>query len=143
MSPQKPDAITRTVQKTELWMSHIARNLHTEDERVAYHALRSVLHALRDRLSVEDAAALGAQLPMLLRGLYYEGWHPHGKPLRVRDAEEFMEVVADEIARHAEHHLDPKRAIASVFAELEAQIDSGEIEKIRRVLPPSVRALFD
>jgi uncharacterized protein (DUF2267 family) len=31
-----------------------------------------VLHALRDRLTVEEASDLAAQLPMLIRGLYYE-----------------------------------------------------------------------
>ena len=143
MNAQKTDIIARTVQKTELWINHIAHSLHTDDERVAYHALRAVLHAVRDRLSIDDAASLGAQLPMLIRGLYYEGWHPHGKPLRIRDAEEFLELVAQEVARQAEQHLDPKRAVASVLAELDAQIDSGEIDKIRRSLPPPIRALFE
>ena len=30
---------------------------------------------------------LGAQLPMLLRGLYYEGWHMAGKPTKDRSAQ--------------------------------------------------------
>jgi hypothetical protein len=27
---------------------------------------------------------LGAQLPLLVRGIYYEGWHMAGKPTRER-----------------------------------------------------------
>jgi uncharacterized protein (DUF2267 family) len=56
----------------------------------AYLALRATLHALRDRLTVEEVAQLGAQLPTLIRGFYYEGWDPTGKPLRVRHKEQFL-----------------------------------------------------
>jgi uncharacterized protein (DUF2267 family) len=64
----------RTLYKTHTWLKEIMEVLGTEDRHRAYMALRAVLHALRDRLTVEEVAQLGAQLPMLIRGLYYEGW---------------------------------------------------------------------
>ena len=63
-----------TVQETNLWLKAIMEALHTDDRHLAYLALRATLHALRDRLGPENAVHLAAQLPMLLRGLYYEGW---------------------------------------------------------------------
>jgi len=63
----------------------------------AYVALRATLHALRDRLPVEETAELAAQLPMLVRGVYYEGWDPTGKPVRERSLEGFLAGVAVEL----------------------------------------------
>jgi len=77
-------AIASTVQTTHEWLNELTVLLGWPDRHDAYQALRGVLHALRDRLSVDEAAALGAQLPMLVRGCYYEDWHPHGKPLKER-----------------------------------------------------------
>ena len=60
-----------TLQTTNIWLNEIQEHLGWgEDHQRAYHALRAVLHALRDRLPVDHAAALAAQLPMLIRGFY-------------------------------------------------------------------------
>ncbi len=64
------------------------------DRHAAYRVLRAVLHALRDRLTVAETVDLGAQLPMLIRGLYYEGWTPNDKPLRERTREKFRHSSA-------------------------------------------------
>lgn len=138
----KPDAIETTVQKTNIWLHDICNDLRIKDERVAYHALRAVLHAIRDRLSVEDAAALGAQLPLLVRGIYYEGWHPHGKPLRLRKADEFLLLVAANLAQDSEIELEPRRALEAVFGTLQAHADAGAVDKVFRALPPDIQTLF-
>jgi len=70
------------------------QELQSEDRQLAYAALRATLHALRDRLTVEEAVQFGAQLPMLLRGMYYEGWTPSGKPLQ-EDREEFLAHIQE------------------------------------------------
>jgi uncharacterized protein (DUF2267 family) len=136
------DAIERTVQKTNIWLHDICKDLKTDDERIGYHALRAVLHAIRDRLSVEEAAAFGAQLPLLVRGMYYEGWHPHGKPLRVRKADEFLSLVAGNLALDAEPELEPRRAVDAVFGTLHAHADPGAVDKVFHSLPGDIRTLF-
>ena len=73
-----------TVQLTNAWLNELAEDQGGRDHSRAYQALRAVLQALRDRLTVEEVAALGAQLPLLVRGFYYEGWHPSGIPQRAR-----------------------------------------------------------
>src|SRR5215212_10060666 len=84
------DVFETTLQKTNIWLNDVMEALGRENEREAYRALRVTLQELRDRLTVEEVAQLGAQLPMLIRGFYYEGWDPTGKPLKERDKEQFL-----------------------------------------------------
>jgi uncharacterized protein (DUF2267 family) len=87
---------------------------------------------------VDDAAAFGAQLPLLVRGIYYEGWHPRGKPLKLRHADEFLARVREELTEN----LHPDAAVRAVGAELERHIDPGEMEKLSRLLPRELVDLF-
>jgi uncharacterized protein (DUF2267 family) len=74
MSTTGLEIFDTTVQKTHIWLNEIMDELGWEDNwHRAYLALRTVLHELRDHLTTEEATDLGAQLPMLVRGFYYEG----------------------------------------------------------------------
>jgi uncharacterized protein (DUF2267 family) len=96
-------AIDEAINKTNHWLEDIERNGNYEDRRHAYACLRAVLHALRDRLDIEVAAHLAAQLPMLVRGIYYEGWDPTRVPIRM-SVDEFLDRV------EAEAHLKGRSA---------------------------------
>lgn len=128
-----------TLQRTNVWLKDLAARLETDDRHLAYLALRSTLHALRDRLTVDEAAHLGAQMPMLVRGIYYEGWHPAGKPLAEHSQAEFLAHVQRE-ARARD--FAPEPAVRAVFALLAERIGAGEIEDVKGVLPRPIRALW-
>jgi uncharacterized protein (DUF2267 family) len=130
-----------TLQTTNVWLNDILERLGWgKDHHRAYHALRAVLHALRDRLPVDQAAALAAQLPMLIRGFYYEGWHPHGKPVKERHQEDFLAHVA--AAFRDDPDVDPGRVVQAVFRVLSKHVTSGEIESVKRSLPTEIRSLW-
>ena len=133
------DALEHALQLTNVWLKALMRRLGTDDRHVAYLALRATLHALRDRLTVEEAAHLDAQLPMLVRGLYYEGWRPAGKPLKEHSAAAFLEHVRTE-ARNPRFHPEP--AVGAVFGLLADRLSAGEIEDIKSVLPRPIRAFW-
>ena len=77
MSATGLDVFDKTLQSTNIWLDEIMEKLGP-DRQVAWHVLSAVLHALRDRLQIGLAVHLGAQLPLLVRGLYYDQWHPGG-----------------------------------------------------------------
>jgi uncharacterized protein (DUF2267 family) len=129
-----------TIQTTNIWLNDIRERLGWQESYRAYHALRAVLHALRDRLTVEQAAALAAQLPMLVRGFYYEGWHPHGKPVKERHKEEFLAHIAD--AFRDDPDIDPERVTRAVFDVLAKHVTAGEIESVKQGLPAELRSLW-
>src|SRR3990167_4516276 len=93
MTVDTVNVFEHTIEVTHTWLHDLNVRLGWQDRHRAYMALRGVLHALRDRLSVDDASHLAAQLPMLIRGFYYEGYHPPGKPLAERKKSEFFAHV--------------------------------------------------
>ncbi len=132
--------IESTVHTTNVWLKELMEELGWDDRQRAYHALAAVLHTLRDRLTAAEAADLGAQLPMLIRGLYYEGWTPNGKPVRDRKREEFLAHIA--AAFRGQPAIYPEGVAWAVFKVLGRRVSAGEIRDIKHVLPAQIRSLW-
>jgi uncharacterized protein (DUF2267 family) len=126
-------------QKAEQWIKDMMRELGTDDPRQAYNVLGASLHALRDRLSVDEAAQLSAQLPLLVRGLFFEGWHPASTPVHARRPEEILALV-EQKAGDGER-FDPERALAATFEVLRRHVSPGELSSLASVLPSSLSQL--
>ncbi len=129
-----------TIQKTNLWLHELMEDLGWDSRQKAYHALRCVLHELRDHLPVNEAVHLGSQLPMLVRGFYYEGWRPAGKPVKDHSAEQFLITISEEFPKDANN--DAEKVIHAVFCLLSDHIPGGEIDKVISVLPKPLRRFW-
>lgn len=134
-------AFDRTVHKTHMWLNELAAQMAWDDPEKAYVALRAALHALRDRLPPSEAVQLGAQLPMLIRGFYYEGWNPVGKPLKERRKKQYLAHVARELDPYRLG--DTEEIARSVFKLLKHRISQGEMEDVSQMLPREIRALMN
>lgn len=123
----------RTQEKAERWVKDMMVALHTEDPQLALHALRAGLHALRDRLTVEEAAQLSAQMPLIIRGLFFENWRPAGKPLHIRHPNEFLALVIANFAPRTDAYADD--ILRALFRVLSEHISQGEITDVVMSLP--------
>ena len=133
-----------TLHKSEEWLHDIMALLEWDDQHDAYKALRAVLQTLRDRLSVEEATDLSAQLPMLLRGLFFEGWNPSRTPIRMRTVDEFVARVDPHLpSSGSANYIEPEEITRAVLKVMVKHVSRGEIEDIVHSLPAPLRELFD
>jgi uncharacterized protein (DUF2267 family) len=140
MSTTSVEAFDTTLHKTNAWLNELMEDLAWDSRHWAYLALRAGLHTLRDHLTVEEATDLGAQLPMLIRGFYYDGWTLTGKPVRERHKEDVLNHIR-EAFRHDER-IDPEQVIRAVFRLLARHITAGEIADVKQLLPAALRQLW-
>jgi len=129
-----------TVQLTNLWLNELMESVDWDDKQRAYRVLRATLHALRDRVPTHAAVHLGAQLPMLVRGFYYDGWHMRDATPKERTKKEFLSHV--EAAFQQDPNVDTEKLVREVFKLLTRRISSGEITNLKGALPAEVRALW-
>jgi uncharacterized protein (DUF2267 family) len=130
---------SESVGQAQTWLREINEEMGgwmTDD--YALQALRASLHALRDQLTVDQSAHLSAQLPMLVRGIYYEEWVPSQTPARDRHEEVFLERVAPYF-RGKDRAVDPKDVVRAVFKVLHRHVSPGESEKLYKTLPKDLR----
>ena len=138
LSTQGLEVIDHTVQLTHEWINDLAERLDWADKRQVLMLLRSTLTALRDLLSVNEAAQMSAQLPLLIRGLFYENWAPASRAERTAAA--FVARVSERLEMDAEYR--GEEDITEVFHLLSARISEGEVADIRQSLPADIRRLW-
>lgn len=124
----------RAVHKANAWLQELDGQLEWGDLDATLLALRAVLHALRDRLTANEAVQLAAQLPLLIKGVYFDGWRPSATPQRMRSREEFLDMVRGPLLRGIPE-ADPEDVTRAVFRLLDEHVSGGEISDVRSVLP--------
>lgn len=132
--------LASTVQKTKQWIGELMKELQWDDAQKTYHGMRAVLHALRDRLTIHETADFAAQLPMLVRGMFYEGWNPDSVPLKDRTKEAFLAHVFKAFGN--DQSVDPERLARSVLKIAAQHVSEGEMEDIRSIMPRPLHELF-
>jgi uncharacterized protein (DUF2267 family) len=124
---------------TEDWIDDLTRRLGWHDRERAYSALLAAFHAFRDCLPRDEAVYIGAQLPPLLRGLYYEGWHPSGRGL-AKSRSAFLDRIHDGV--HRDPAVDAEQVARAVFALLAARMPPAELEDAKAATPKTLHNLW-
>jgi nucleotide-binding universal stress UspA family protein/uncharacterized protein (DUF2267 family) len=133
--------VEQTLRTTNRWLRDVRIRLGERHSHNAFRVLRVVLHVLRDHLSVDQVAAVAAQMPLLLRGIFYEGWDPTGKPERHRHQAEFVSQVKAQLGPVAPDQTE--WAIHSVLMALGNHLTPGAAAKLKHALPNEIRELWD
>jgi len=139
MSATGLDVFDRTLQITNIWLDEMMETLGP-DRQGAGRALGAGLRALRDGLPTGLAVDLGAQLPLLVRGIYYDQWAPSEQALKQRSREEFLAHVSDGLKNI--RPVNVQDAVTAVFQVLNRHVDPGQRDKVWNALPEDVRALW-
>lgn len=140
MSQTSLDVFDKTIQTTNIWLNEINAVIGP-DRHLAWKVLGTVLHKLRDRLPVELSAHLGSQMPLLIRGAYYDQYKPAAQPGLCRSQEEFTAEVAEWLSDV--RPVDPNLAIAAVLCCLDHHVDPGQIAKVKGALPKQLRQMWE
>jgi uncharacterized protein (DUF2267 family)/CBS domain-containing protein len=121
------------------WVRSVEIALGDNDPRRAIRNIRAVLHAVRDNLTLDEASDLAAQMPHLIRGIFYEGWKPSDTtPAKDRTAEQFL----DRVRRVLTDRDDPEQAASAVFAAIEQQVTEGEALQAKQMLTKEVQEMW-
>jgi uncharacterized protein (DUF2267 family) len=134
------DVFDSTLQQSNLWLKEIMGRLKSDDRHLAYQGLRATLHVIRDRIGPENAVHFGAQLPMLLRGLYYEGWRISYKPTHTRHIKDFLDDIETEMRRHLGDYRED--VVQAVFDTIADRIDPGEVSKLIKLFPDELKPFW-
>jgi uncharacterized protein (DUF2267 family) len=132
-------AFDKILQATNLWLDDIMEDTGA-DRPTAWRALGAVLRTLRDRLPLGLAAHLGAELPILVRGIYYERWEPSSQePRPWRTSDEFLAEIAGKLGQA---RLNVTEAARAVFHVIDHYVDPNRADNVREALPEAVRSLW-
>ena len=122
------------------WIAEIARAAEVEQRQDwAYQALKAVMHTLRDRLTPAEVFHLSAQLPVFIRGVYFEGYQIKDKPDKMH-LDEFLQRIEEALGPG--NHLTPKIAFRAVLEVLYKHVSKGELRDIYATLPKDLKELW-
>lgn len=140
MTAQGLEVIDHSVHLTHEWINELAGRLDWSSKRSALRLLRVTLRRVRDHLLVDEMAQMSAQLPVMIRGFFFEGWVPKDTPIKERRKEDFIAFVAHQMSDTAEYR--GRDDIKCVFDLLNARLSRGEVEDIRASLPQDLRDMW-
>ena len=130
----------RTTHEAHEWVNDLAGRTGWSNEREVLRLLRTVLVNIRDHLPVNEMAQFSAQLPLILRGTFYEGWQPKKTPVRERHAADFIAAVEAQVGEVLDYRGESD--IKAAFSVINARISRGEVEDVRACLPQELRDMW-
>jgi len=134
--------LENNIHQTMDWIYAVEEACHWDDEnqRKAFIALRAVLHQLRDLLALETAAALSSQLPLLIRGIFFENWKPDSNSSKIFERDDFLKKVGK--AMYPYRDMDIEKTIKGVFNVLSRKLPPGVFENILQAIPKDIQELY-
>ncbi|MFC0505966.1 DUF2267 domain-containing protein [Micromonospora costi] len=134
MSEQFISAIESSIDKTNVILKDIenAYGWPKEQRNQSYAALRTVLHLLRDRMPVQESVEFAQQLPIVVRGVYFDGWQPQDVPVKL-NRDDFLYEVRQGFPYDVEGGTE--RVVQVVLDTLRRHITQGQWDDVKDTMP--------
>ncbi|MFI7079214.1 DUF2267 domain-containing protein [Micromonospora sp. NPDC049903] len=141
MSERFESAVESSMDKTILILKDIeqAYGWPKAQRNQSYAALRTVLHLLRDRMPVQESVEFSAQLPMVVRGIYFEGWQPSDVPIKL-NRDDFLYEVRQGFPYDVQG--GPERVVQVVLDTLRRHITQGEWDEVKDTMPDDLAQIM-
>lgn len=133
-------AFDDTIHRTNTWLHEITSRMGWDERRKGYRLLRVALHAIRDWMDVAEISHLSAQLPLLVRGVFFEGWQPM-KSRAGEDVDALLSGIAE--AFPDDPDFDSRAAFCEVLSVMRMHLSEGEYAKLRRAMPNGLRCFWE
>jgi uncharacterized protein (DUF2267 family) len=108
---------------------------------------KAVLHAVRDRLSADDAVEFAQGLPMALKGVFIDQWDISDNPVVIRRAHDFLDYIyyKDEFTAAFDFPSEDsvEEGLRGVFNVLECYMDEGQIEQVKMIMGDHITRLIE
>jgi len=132
----------RTVQKSESWISEMHADLKWMTADSVYHLLRATLQTLRDQLNTNEIAQLASQLPLLLRGTFYECWNPKTNTKGI-SKQDFLESVHHKLGPIEHLNFDLESGVSVALKVIFNHLSQGEIKDVLSSMKPSLKEFIE
>lgn len=140
MTTSTVDSIARSIEKTNIWINELKNRLGWADDHAVYEALRVSLIAIRDRISLDEAAHLSAQLPLILRGAFYDQFVPSRPVSRAQTIDDVLAPVRDHFSNDPTVNAETVfRAVLDVMA---VHVSPGELHDVRSQMPKAIQEIW-
>ncbi|MEV0325769.1 hypothetical protein CA850_03530 [Micromonospora echinospora] len=141
MANEPNSVFESSLDKTNLILKDIEQAYGWSKDRrnQSFAALRTVLHLLRDRMPVQEGVEFSAQLPVLVRGVYFDGWDPSNVPVKL-NRDDFLY----EVRRGFPYETDggPERVVQVVLDTLRRHVTQGEWDDVRATMPQDLARMI-
>jgi uncharacterized protein (DUF2267 family) len=130
-----------SIDKTNLILKDIEQAYGWPKQRrnQSYAALRTVLQLLRDRLPVQESVQFAAQLPVLVRGVYFEGWDPSNVPVKL-NRDDFLFEVRQGFPYDVEGGVEG--VVRTVLGALRRHVTQGEWDDVKSSVPKDLSTII-
>lgn len=132
----------KTAHKSQIWINEMQKELKWMNGDSLYHLLRAVLQALRDQMNIHEAAHFAAQLPLLLRGTFYEGWNPHEEMIHGVTKDDFLQSVKTKLSPAGVPKFELEPGVLIALNVIKKHISAGEMNDLVGAVEPSLRAFM-
>lgn len=140
---KRVSVFARTAHKSQEWIREMQKELKWVSGDNAYHLLRAVLQSLRDQMSIHEAAHFAAQLPILLRGTFYEGWNPQISELCGDTKDEFLKSVKTKMGPLGTPKFELESGVLVALNVIKKHISAGEMKDLTGMVEPSLRSFIE